>query len=248
MSASERTGPPTNSPQSISTPDQSSLHAYIRPQPQSGDAPNHPTITSEAQQALESLERHALEVVGRRQRRKRIRFSCTECHRRKHKCDRQTPCSSCVERGVADRCRPAGDDGVDAYQKLRRLEDLIVQLVGAKAGSLPEPGHKRRRKMPEASAQDRDRPHDWSDSTPGSSTQANSSTDSQLCTSCKKTLALENTRKPRTSSPKPQIKHEPDSNNWFGTEAIPSAARGIIRTQVSNPTSVYAQKRKQLIS
>ncbi|KAH6662012.1 hypothetical protein B0J14DRAFT_554469 [Halenospora varia] len=37
-------------------------------------------------------------------KRKRIVISCTECHRRKQKCDRASPCSNCVVRGKQSLC------------------------------------------------------------------------------------------------------------------------------------------------
>ncbi|KAG8892766.1 hypothetical protein FRB99_002457 [Tulasnella sp. 403] len=40
-----------------------------------------------------------------KKKRRRQALSCTECKRRKIKCDRQNPCSPCTRRGEADRCR-----------------------------------------------------------------------------------------------------------------------------------------------
>ncbi|KAE8164297.1 hypothetical protein BDV40DRAFT_298561 [Aspergillus tamarii] len=37
-------------------------------------------------------------------KRKRIVTSCSECHRRKQKCDRQSPCNNCLARNVARKC------------------------------------------------------------------------------------------------------------------------------------------------
>ena len=39
-----------------------------------------------------------------RQTRKRSALNCTPCRRRKRKCDRQLPCSSCVKRDERDQC------------------------------------------------------------------------------------------------------------------------------------------------
>ncbi|OAA35585.1 transcription factor Cys6 [Beauveria brongniartii RCEF 3172] len=39
------------------------------------------------------------------QRRKRPIVSCTECHQRKQKCDRQQPCNRCIKREIPDKCR-----------------------------------------------------------------------------------------------------------------------------------------------
>ncbi|CAG8889839.1 unnamed protein product [Penicillium egyptiacum] len=46
-------------------------------------------------------------ISGQRkpQKRKRIVMSCTECHRRKQKCDRQYPCCNCLKRGTQDLCQ-----------------------------------------------------------------------------------------------------------------------------------------------
>lgn len=38
-------------------------------------------------------------------KRRRIIISCTECHRRKQKCDRSLPCANCVARKKEDSCR-----------------------------------------------------------------------------------------------------------------------------------------------
>ncbi|KAI0156509.1 hypothetical protein GGR57DRAFT_463617 [Xylariaceae sp. FL1272] len=38
-------------------------------------------------------------------KRRRIVISCTECHRRKQKCDRKLPCTNCVSRKKASACR-----------------------------------------------------------------------------------------------------------------------------------------------
>lgn len=47
-------------------------------------------------------------TAGRQQpprKRRRIIISCTECHRRKQKCDRNLPCTNCVSRNKQDSCR-----------------------------------------------------------------------------------------------------------------------------------------------
>lgn len=42
---------------------------------------------------------------GQTKKRNRGLLSCTECHRRKQKCDRAQPCSDCKERGLPNQCR-----------------------------------------------------------------------------------------------------------------------------------------------
>lgn len=42
---------------------------------------------------------------GPPRKRRRIVISCTECHRRKQKCDRILPCANCVARNKQDSCR-----------------------------------------------------------------------------------------------------------------------------------------------
>ncbi|PWN52101.1 hypothetical protein IE53DRAFT_378431 [Violaceomyces palustris] len=81
-----------------------------------------------------SLSEEIIDFVGqsKRKRKKRIRYSCSECHRRKHKCDRQMPCGSCVDRGISDLCRPAEDnDQEDAQvkERIRLLEQAVVKLI-----------------------------------------------------------------------------------------------------------------------
>ncbi|KAJ8060327.1 hypothetical protein OCU04_010661 [Sclerotinia nivalis] len=39
-----------------------------------------------------------------KQSRNRTLLSCTECHRRKQKCNRKHPCNDCLERGVPHKC------------------------------------------------------------------------------------------------------------------------------------------------
>ncbi|KAH7171263.1 hypothetical protein EDB81DRAFT_865164 [Dactylonectria macrodidyma] len=70
--------------------------------------------------------------------RNRDRLVCTECRRRKLKCDRSTPCSSCVRRGVSSSCayqpssRLSEDERqrrVHAEERLGHLEKLVQQLA-----------------------------------------------------------------------------------------------------------------------
>lgn len=68
-------------------------------------------------------------------KRKRVHYSCAECHRRKHRCDRNIPCQPCLDRGLGDQCRPFqdGDEFGDERDRLKRLEDLVEGLARAHA-------------------------------------------------------------------------------------------------------------------
>ncbi|KAF4338975.1 transcriptional regulatory [Fusarium beomiforme] len=61
-----------------------------------------------------------------------LRSACTECHRRKQKCNRQWPCNSCQKRKVADQCRfrddskaGSGEDAWSASVEVKRKRDLL---------------------------------------------------------------------------------------------------------------------------
>ncbi|WRT66045.1 uncharacterized protein IL334_002997 [Kwoniella shivajii] len=62
--------------------------------------------------------------------------SCKECRRRKLKCDRKTPCSSCVSRGLEDLC-PDGIVNTKTVQlraEVDRLQQRILDLEDKLAG------------------------------------------------------------------------------------------------------------------
>ncbi|KAH9219513.1 hypothetical protein DL95DRAFT_358694 [Leptodontidium sp. 2 PMI_412] len=80
--------------------------------------------------------------TGQTKKRNRGLLSCTECHRRKQKCDRAQPCSDCKERGLPNQCRyltaaRANDDvrqdavetGKAAVSRMRRImtgEEVVL--------------------------------------------------------------------------------------------------------------------------
>lgn len=74
------------------------------------DEPSPRSSASSKEDALQ-LSPHAPEAIlssTRQQpprKRRRIIISCTECHRRKQKCDRSLPCTNCVSRNKQDACR-----------------------------------------------------------------------------------------------------------------------------------------------
>ncbi|PWN47872.1 hypothetical protein IE53DRAFT_381794 [Violaceomyces palustris] len=61
-----------------------------------------------------------------RRQRGRVHFSCTECNRRKQKCNRQVPCQHCIARKIPDRCHivQPGQDPDDLTVRIARLERL----------------------------------------------------------------------------------------------------------------------------
>ncbi|PVH82202.1 hypothetical protein DL98DRAFT_570745 [Cadophora sp. DSE1049] len=75
-------------------------------------------------------------------KRNRGLLSCTECHRRKQKCDRAQPCSDCKERGLPNQCRyltpvkanensrpDAAETGKAAISRMRRImtgEEVVL--------------------------------------------------------------------------------------------------------------------------
>ncbi|CAO1626504.1 unnamed protein product [Parajaminaea phylloscopi] len=80
-------------------------------------------------------------------KRQRVHFSCTECHRRKQKCNRQTPCQHCIARKVPDRCKtfqPGQDETIDLSARVSRIEramedgfDRIMGLLQSRTASHP---------------------------------------------------------------------------------------------------------------
>lgn len=109
----------------------------------SGSAPpNAPSQQeSQSQSANPRIKKTLADVLASQQgvtpprKRKRVHYSCAECHRRKHRCDRNIPCQPCLERGLGDSCRPFqdGDEFGDERDRLKRLEDLVEGLARAHA-------------------------------------------------------------------------------------------------------------------
>ncbi|KAF8600757.1 hypothetical protein BDV93DRAFT_608515 [Ceratobasidium sp. AG-I] len=66
-------------------------------------------------------------------KRKRMHYACVECNRRKHKCDRKIPCAPCVQRGIAESCRPFedGDEHGDLRTGLVLVEGLLARETPA---------------------------------------------------------------------------------------------------------------------
>ncbi|KAJ3937244.1 MAG: fungal-specific transcription factor domain-containing protein [Lentinula lateritia] len=64
-------------------------------------------------------------------KRNRVSFSCSECHRRKQKCDRQMPCAHCIARKVPELCKAytPGKSDQDLGLRIARLEQIIEMAL-----------------------------------------------------------------------------------------------------------------------
>ena len=105
----------------------------------SHDTPSGSSANSRIKKTLADTLATQQGVVPPRKR-KRVHYSCAECHRRKHRCDRNIPCQPCLDRGLGDSCRPFqdGDEFGDERDRLKRLEDLVEGLARAHASLADE--------------------------------------------------------------------------------------------------------------
>jgi hypothetical protein len=71
-------------------------------------------------------------------KRHRVRLSCLECRRRKLSCDREFPCSRCLQSGTPDRCEFESRPGIAPPTKLGIPQSVLSGLDGRL--SLPIPG------------------------------------------------------------------------------------------------------------
>ena len=61
-------------------------------------------------------------------KRQRVRLSCLECRRRKLSCDREFPCSRCIQSGTGDRCEYETRPGLAPPNKLGLSQAAITGL------------------------------------------------------------------------------------------------------------------------
>jgi hypothetical protein len=90
-------------------------------------------------------------VVPPSRRRDKPIVSCTLCRRRKLKCDRQQPCKTCIDRGLALSCTyvrnaPAAQEPKtphSVHDRIDQLERLVTTLMSGKDASptLPTASH-----------------------------------------------------------------------------------------------------------
>ncbi|KAK9313996.1 hypothetical protein V1524DRAFT_170190 [Lipomyces starkeyi] len=82
-------------------------------------------------------------------KRKRIVTACSECHRRKQKCDRARPCNNCIARNVQDRCsygNPTAFEQVTAPQGedpwlLELRNEVDVEQISGSLNLLSQAGY-----------------------------------------------------------------------------------------------------------
>ncbi|KAJ1017724.1 hypothetical protein NDA16_005043 [Ustilago loliicola] len=64
-------------------------------------------------------------------KRNRVHFACTECYRRKQKCNRETPCQHCIARKIPERCKTfqPGEETNDVASRLNRVERILEDYL-----------------------------------------------------------------------------------------------------------------------
>ncbi|OAX36194.1 hypothetical protein K503DRAFT_321994 [Rhizopogon vinicolor AM-OR11-026] len=92
---------------------------------------NTPSASDSSTLKKRKTEDDDTDHIQSKKSRTRVSFSCGECHRRKQKCDRQTPCSHCIARKVPDLCKAytPGKTDQDLSVRLARLEHIIEQAL-----------------------------------------------------------------------------------------------------------------------
>lgn len=78
---------------------------------------SEPSTGDETSQLVAETE-HKEDDHGPPRKRQRVRLSCLECRRRKLSCDREFPCSRCLQSGTADRCEYEVRPGLAPPNKL----------------------------------------------------------------------------------------------------------------------------------
>lgn len=76
---------------------------------------------------------------GPPRKRQRVRLSCLECRRRKLSCDREFPCSRCLQSGTGDRCEYETRPGLAPLNKLGLSQSALSGLDATRL-SLPSSG------------------------------------------------------------------------------------------------------------
>ncbi|CDW97787.1 hypothetical protein [Sporisorium scitamineum] len=197
----------------------------------------------------------------RERKRKRIHYSCAECHRRKHKCDRQTPCQPCIDRGLGDSCRPFedGDQFGDMRDRVQRLEDIVEGLAIAHAELAKELKDSRGQMATFVEMVSSDEEQDADPNDPAAATRPKPkkrrriirpstargiereelfNSEAQAIAASKGEVIDSTNSKP--NAPRYDLGGNPlegglarDGDSWFGALALPSVSRGVIETEIN---------------
>lgn len=277
-SASSSVSPRARSPSGTATPDRSfgtgngngAAHSSVLKAAAAGASagPSRP-VTAALAAKLASAKQHgtvadavAASLGSKRERkRKRIHYSCAECHRRKHKCDRQTPCQPCIDRGLGDTCRPFedGDQFGDMRDRVQRLEDIVEGLAIAHAELAKELKDSRGQMAAfvEMVSSDEEQEVDPNDPTAASRPKPKKrrriirpstargiereelfNSEAQAIAASKGEVIDSTTQK--SSSARYDLGGNPlegglarDGDSWFGALALPSVSRGVIETEIN---------------
>ena len=103
--------------------------------------PSHAPLTVEMADTPNRNGEDSKPVLVPYKRSQRPSWSCTECARRKIKCDKKVPCQSCVKRGRAEQCRlegsPLESAGPSSLRSLKTPEEQSDDGRPAEASPLP---------------------------------------------------------------------------------------------------------------
>lgn len=197
----------------------------------------------------------------RERKRKRIHYSCAECHRRKHKCDRQTPCQPCIDRGLGDSCRPFedGDQFGDMRDRVQRLEDIVEGLAIAHAELAKELKDSRGQMAAFVEMVSSDEEQDADPNDPAAASRpkpkkrrriirpstARGIEREELFNSEAQAIAASkgeviDSTNSKQNAPRYDLGGNPlegglarDGDSWFGALALPSVSRGVIETEIN---------------
>ncbi|SPO24611.1 uncharacterized protein UTRI_03880 [Ustilago trichophora] len=274
-SASSSVSPRARSPSGTATPDRtlnngsSSVSSSVAKAAAAGAkaGPSRPATAALAAK-LAAARQHgtvadavAASLGSKRERkRKRIHYSCAECHRRKHKCDRQTPCQPCIDRGLGDTCRPFedGDQFGDMRDRVQRLEDIVEGLAIAHAALAKELKDSRGQMAAfvEMVSSDEEQEPDANDPSAASRPKAKKrrriirpstargiereelfNSEAQAIAASKGEV-IDSTK--LNNGPRYDLGGNPlegglarDGDSWFGALALPSVSRGVIETEIN---------------
>ncbi|KFY65820.1 hypothetical protein V496_02341 [Pseudogymnoascus sp. VKM F-4515 (FW-2607)] len=113
--------------------------------PTRSDAPNTSSPTISGIERRERRERSRSQLSLRRDK---PQLSCNLCRKRKVRCDRQSPCSTCSRRGIARSCVYSGDTRENVlpqltgtvHERIHQLENLVISLMRHDAAVPVSPG------------------------------------------------------------------------------------------------------------